>query len=127
MDVQPKTPTVRFFLKRGKPYEKMLISVKILISVLGSAIGGFPSSERSKEVIDLSKWALTQVFIYYTEEFDQLAIPECHGTLLTDKHVLAKGSCVKDQEIILIVKVTSVSKKQLLTHLLLYTVQQCLN
>ena len=105
----------------------MVLSIQIFLLFLGSAIGGFPSSERSKELIDLSKWALTQVFIYYTEEFDQLAIPECHGTLLTDQHVLAKGSCVKDQEIILIVKVTSVSKKQLLTHLLLYTVQQCLN
>ena len=84
----------------------MLISVQIFL--LLCAIGGFPSSlsERSKqELIDLSKWALTQVFIYYTEEFDQLAIPDCHGTLLTDQHVLAKGSCVTDQEIILIVKV----------------------
>ena len=92
-------------LHRELIYEKMVLSVQIFLLFLGSAIGGFPSSERSKELIDLSKWALTQVFIYYTEEFDQLAIPDCHGTLLTDQHVLAKGSCVKDQEIILIVKV----------------------
>ena len=83
----------------------MLLSIQIFFLFLGSAIGGNPSSLSSQEFIDRSKWALTQVFIYYTEEFDQLAIPECHGTLLTDQHVLAKGSCVKDQEIILIVKV----------------------
>ena len=81
----------------------MLLSIQIFFLFLGSAIGGNPSS--LSEINDRSKWALTQVFIYYTEEFDQLAIPECHGTLLTDQHVLAKGSCVKDQEIILIVKV----------------------
>ena len=83
----------------------MVFSIQILLLFLGSAIGGFSSSESSQEFIDRSKWALTQVFIYYTEEFDQLARPNCHGTLLTDQHVLAKGSCVKDQEIILIVKV----------------------
>ena len=81
----------------------MLLIIQIFFLFLGSAIGGNPSS--LSEINDRSKWALTQVFIYYTEEFDQLAIPECHGTLLTDQHVLAKGSCVKDQEIILIVKV----------------------
>ena len=89
----------------------MLLIIQIFFSFLGSAISGNPSSESSQEFIDRSKWALTQVFIYYTEEFDQLAIPNCHGTLLTDQHVLAKGSCVKDKEILLIVKVTSVSKK----------------
>ena len=83
----------------------MVLSIQIFLLFLGSAIGGNPSSESSQEFIDRSKWALTQVFIYYTEEFDQLARPNCHGTLLTDQHVLAKGSCVKDQEIILIVKV----------------------
>ena len=86
----------------------MLLITQIFLLFPGSAFCGFPSkfpSETSKEFNDLSKWALTQVFIYYTEEFDQLARPNCHGTLLTDQHVLAKGSCVKDQEIILIVKV----------------------
>ena len=68
--------------------EKMVLSIQIFLLFLGSAIGGNPSSESSQEFIDRSKWALTQVFIYYTEEFDQLAIPDCHGTLLTDKHVL---------------------------------------
>ena len=86
----------------------MLLSIQIFLLFPGSAFCGFPSkfpSETSKEFNDLSKWALTQVFIYYTEEFDQLAIPDCHGTLLTDQHVLTKGSCVKDQEKLLIVKV----------------------
>ena len=90
----------------------MLLITQIFLLFLGSAFCGFPSifpSETSKEFNDLSKWALTQVFIYYTEEFDQLAVPDCHGTLLTDQHVLAKGSCVKDQEKLLIVKVHSIS------------------
>ena len=64
----------------------MLLSIQTFFLFLGSAIGGNPSS--LSEINDRSKWALTQVFIYYTEEFDQLAIPDCHGTLLTDKHVL---------------------------------------
>ena len=83
----------------------MLLILQTFFLFLGIAIGGKPSSESSQEFIYRSKWALTQVFIYYTEEFDQLARPNCHGTLLTDQHVLTKGSCVKDQEIILIVKV----------------------
>ena len=69
----------------------MLLIAQIFLLLPVSAFCGFPSkfpSETSKEFNDLSKWALTQVFIYYTEEFDQLAIPDCHGTLLTDKHVL---------------------------------------
>ena len=72
-------------------FGKMLLITQIFLLFPGSAFCGFPSkfpSETSKEFNDLSKWALTQVFIYYTEKFDQLAIPDCHGTLLTDQHVL---------------------------------------
>ena len=86
----------------------MLLIAQIFLLLPVSAFCGFPSkfpSETSKEFNDLSKWALTQVFIYYTEEFDQLAIPDCHGTLLSNQHVLTKGSCVKNQEKLLIVKV----------------------
>ena len=63
-----------------------------------SSFCSFPAdwSDEKIEYMNKNNWALTQVFIYHNGDFDQiLEIPDCHGTILTEKHVLAKGSCVK--------------------------------
>ena len=70
----------------------MLLSLLTFILFPGNAICAFPSH---------SNWALTQVFVYHAAEFDRDRIsikPSCFGTLLTDEHILTRGSCVIAQE-----------------------------
>ena len=70
----------------------MLLSLLTFILFPENAISAFPSQ---------SNWALTQVFVYHAAEFDRDRIsikPSCFGTLLTDEHILTRGSCVIAQE-----------------------------
>ena len=51
--------------------------------------------DRKNSYIRYDNWARSQVFIFY--KWDTVVkgtAPECHGTLLTDEYVLAKGSCI---------------------------------
>ena len=79
----------------------MLLSLLTFILFPGNAMCAFPRQ---------SNWALTQVFVYHAAEFDRDRIsikPSCFGTLLTDEHILTRGSCVIDQEKLWVGKVNT--------------------
>ena len=51
--------------------------------------------DRKKSYILYDNWSRSQVFIFYQwNTILKGTAPECHGTLLTDEYVLAKGSCI---------------------------------
>ena len=66
------------------------------VHVLGTLTPEYEKiQDRKNSYIRYDNWARSQVFIFY--KWDTVVkgtAPECHGTLLTDEYVLAKGSCI---------------------------------
>ena len=93
--MQPETTTFN-------SSRQMLIILLTFILFPGTAMCALPWTQ--------SNWALTQVFVYHAAEFDRDRIsikPSCFGTLLTVEHILARGSCVINQERLWVGKVNT--------------------